>query len=420
MSAKPQAEEEQEQGRIIFLLDMDSYFASVEQQANPFLRGRPVIVSGRADIQTVVAAASREAKRWGVRSGMSTFEAQRLCPQVEFVPGDPAKYLSITSRFLAILRRYTDLVEVFSIDEAFMDVTSIYQRYGGPIALAQRIKGEIRRAFGPYITCSIGIARNKLLAKLAAELHKPDGLTWIKDEQVPALLEKVALTDVCGIGERIARRLNGMGIYKLSELGKCEERWLCQQFGLYGKALKLIGQGKDPSPVLPYYHQEEEKSVGNSLTLPWEWRTFEKAKIVLYRLCEQVARRLRKGGHAGRTVSLWLVSQDYAGVQKQYTLPTPTNDGELIFQTCLKISELIELPETIRAVGVSVSNLERVERLPRPLFAQGRRKEALLRVLDEINDEYGEMTLFQAILLATKRMEPHVGKFGRTREIALG
>ncbi|MCR4404833.1 MAG: DNA polymerase IV [Candidatus Acetothermia bacterium] len=419
MSTGLQAEEER--GRVIFLLDMDSYFASVEQQANPFLRGRPIIVSGRADIQTVVAAASREAKRWGIRSGMSTFEARRLCPRVEFLPGDPAKYLSITTRFLEILRRYTDLVEVFSIDEAFMDVTSIHRRYGGPIALAERIKGEIRRACGPCITCSIGIARNKLLAKLAAEMHKPDGLTWIKDEQIPEVLEKVSLTDVCGIGERIARRLNSMGIYRLSELGGCDEEWLVKEFGAYGKALKLIGQGRDPSPgVIPYYHQEEEKSVGHSLTLPYEWRTFERAKIVLYRLCEQVARRLRKGGHAGRTVSLWLVSQDYEGVHKQYTLDVPTDDGELIFKTCLKISEMVEIPKTVRAVGVSVSNLERAEALPQPLFAQGQRKERLLRVVDEINDEYGEMTLFQAVLLATKRMEPHVGKFGRTRELALG
>ena len=229
------------------------------------------------------------------------------------------------------------------------------------------------------------------------------------------------MTDVCGIGERIARRLNNMGIFKLSELGKCDERWLVKEFGVYGKALKLIGQGKDPSPVRPYYHREEEKSVGNSLTLPPDWRTWERGKVVLYRLCEQVGRRLRKGGHAGRTVSLWLMSQEYEGVHKQYTLPVPTNDGEIIFKTCLKISELVEIPETVRAVGVSVSNLKRLENLPRPLFAQGQRRERLLRVLDEINDEYGEMTLFRAILLTTKKkgMRPHVGKFGRTREIPL-
>jgi len=177
MNSKPVKEQRRERqgqgGRIIFHLDFDSYFASVEQQANPFLRNRPIVVSGRADIQTVVAAASREAKRWGIRSGMATFEARRLCPQVEFVPGDPAKYLYITSRFLEILRRYTYLVEVFSIDEASMDVTSVHPRFGGPLALAKRIKREIRRAFGPYITCSIGIARNKLLAKLTSPTGSP-------------------------------------------------------------------------------------------------------------------------------------------------------------------------------------------------------------------------------------------------------
>ncbi len=405
------------ENRTVFHIDFDSYFASVEQQANPFLRGRPIIVSGRADIQTVVAAASREAKRWGIKSGMSTLEALRLCPPAEFIPGDPEKYLYITSQFLEIFHRYTDLVEVFSIDEAFLDVTSTCGRLGGPLSLARRIKGEIHQAFGPYITCSIGIARNKLLAKLVSEMQKPDGLTWIPEEQIPDLLENTPLTDLCGIGERIARRLEGMGILNLSDLGNCDERQLCREFGVYGKVLKLMGQGKDPSPVVPYYHYEEEKSVGNSLTLPQEWRNFDRAKVVLRRLCEQVGRRLRKGGHAGRTVSLSLVSQDYEAAHKQYTLAIPTNDGEEIFKTCLKLSRMVQIPRLIRAVGVRVSNLKRTEHLPRPLFSEGQRREAVLKVLDEINDEYGEMTLFQAVLLATKGMQPHVGKFGRTREI---
>jgi DNA polymerase-4 len=409
---------DEREDRTVFHIDFDSYFASVEQQANPFLRGRPIIVSGRADIQTVVAAASREAKGWGIRSGMSTFEALRLCPLAEFIPGDPAKYLYITSRLLEILHRYTDLVEVFSIDEAFMDVSSTCRRFGGSLSLAQRIKEEVRQDFGPYITCSIGIARNKLLAKLASEINKPDGLTWIRNEQIPELLENTPLTDICGIGERIAARLNNMGIFKLSDLGGCPQEKLCEEFGVYGKVLKLMGQGKDPSPVVPYYHQEEEKSVGNSLTLPPEWRNFAGAKIVLHRLCEQVGRRLRKGGHVGRTVSLLLVSQEYGTAHKQYTLAIPTNDGEVILGTCLKLSGMIQIPRMIRAVGVSVSNLERMGNLPRPLFSQSRRKEALLQALDEINDEYGEMTLFQAVLLATKGMQPHVGKFGRTREIS--
>ena len=244
-------------GQLIMHIDMDSYFASVEQQANPHLRGKPIVVSGRPDIHSVVAAASKEAKRYGIRSGMTTWEAKKLCPHVIFVPGDPAKYETMTRRFLSILIRYTPMVEVYSIDEVFMDVTQEAPRWGGPLALARRIQAEFRRALGEWITCSIGIAPNKMLAKLAVEEAKPAGIRWIHPEEVPQVLEKTPVEEVCGIGPRIARRLHHMGIWKLADLGRFPERYLRKAFGVYGTTLYLWGKGLDPMPLIPYWQEEE-------------------------------------------------------------------------------------------------------------------------------------------------------------------
>ncbi|MEM1684287.1 MAG: DNA polymerase IV, partial [Nanopusillaceae archaeon] len=210
---------------IVFHIDMDAYFASVEQQARPWLRGKPLVVSGRPDIHSVVAAASKEAKRFGIKAGMPTWEAKRLCPHVIFLPGDPDKYESVTRRFLAILVTYTPMVEVYSIDEVFLEATDVVRRYPDPVALAREIKARFREELGEWITCTIGIAPNKLLAKLATEQAKPDGIRWIKPEEVPAVLKATPVEAVCGIGPRIARRLSHMGVWTLADLQRIPEAY---------------------------------------------------------------------------------------------------------------------------------------------------------------------------------------------------
>lgn len=405
---------------LIMHIDMDSYFASVEQQANPHLRGKPIVVSGRPDIHSVVAAASKEAKRYGIRSGMTTWEARRLCPQVIFVPGDPAKYETMTRRFLAILLRYTPMVEVYSIDEVFMDVTQEAPRWGGPLALARRIQADFRRELGEWITCSIGIAPNKLLAKLAVEEAKPAGVRWIRPEEVPEILEKTPVEAVCGIGPRIARRLHHMGIWVLSDLGRFPERYLRRAFGAYGTTLYLWGKGLDPTPLIPYWQEEEVKSVGHSHAVPKALRHPEGARGVLLYLCEKVGRRLRAKGLAGRVIHFGFRDHAMRWHAKQRALEEATDDEERVFRVALELcEELGGFPEETTLVGVRVAGLVPKAETLRPLLPKEARWERLLAALDRIRDRWGEGAILRGAAYASRLLVEATGGMGRQKEIAL-
>jgi DNA polymerase-4 len=403
----------------IFHIDMDSYFASVEQQARPWLRGKPIVVSGRPDIHSVVAAASKEAKRYGIKAGMSTWEAKKLCPEVIFVPGDPDKYESVTRRFLGILISYTPMVEVYSIDEVFVDATDILPRYPDPIALALEIKRKFREELGEWITCTIGIAPNKLLAKLATEEAKPNGIKWIRPEDVPEVLRNTPVEAVCGIGPRIAKRLSYMGVWTLADLGKIPEAYLKRVFGVYGTLLHLWGMGVDPTPLKPYWQEEEEKSIGHSHALPKSLRHPEGARRVLYYLSVKTARRLRKKGFVGRVIHAMYRDEEmkYFGAQK--ALSTPTCDERRIFDAAMEIVERLGgFPYGVSLVGVRVAGLERISAHPYPLFPDEAKREKLLFTLDRIRDRFGEEAVIPASALDCQLLVGATGGLGREREIA--
>lgn len=401
--------------RIIFHLDMDSYFASVEQQANPKLRERPIVVTGKPTITSVVAASSREAKEYGIKSAMNTWEARKLYPDVLLIPGDPEKYDWLSGQFLSILKDYSPRLEAFGIDEAFMDLTDRIDPDTDPTKVAYRVKREIQEALGKCITCSIGIAKNKLLAKLASDLDKPDGVTLIRDNEIPDLLRYTPLTDLCGIGSRIKQRLTLLGIENLHDLGKCPESKLRKEFGMIGARLKLMGQGKDPSPVLPVWHKEPIRSVGNSLTLPKSRRNPKKAMPVLFRLCQQVARRLRQKGLLGRTVKLMVRDEDFVTDGKQLTLGQETDDGNRIYSVCQEIRKEMDFPQVLTLIGVRVSNLTKKNQLSQPLFSDQRKKEKLLSTIDSINQEFGDRTLYFAYQFKARDLLPSVGEFRSPR-----
>ena len=403
----------------IFHIDMDSYFASVEQQARPWLRGKPIVVSGRPDIHSVVAAASKEAKRYGIKAGMSTWEAKKLCPEVIFVPGDPDKYESVTRRFLGILISYTPMVEVYSIDEVFLDATDILPRYPDPLALALEIKRKFREELGEWITCTIGIAPNKLLAKLATEEAKPNGIKWIRPEDVPEVLRNTPVEAVCGIGPRIAKRLSYMGVWTLADLGKIPEAYLKRVFGVYGTVLHLWGMGVDPTPLKPYWQEEEEKSIGHSHALPKSLRHPEGARRVLYYLSVKTARRLRKKGFVGRVIHAMYRDEEmkYFGAQK--ALSTPTCDERRIFDAAMEIVERLGgFPYGVSLVGVRVAGLERISSFPYPLFPEEAKREKLLSALDRIRDRFGEEAVIPASALDCQLLVGATGGLGREREIA--
>jgi DNA polymerase-4 len=414
--------------RTIFLIDFDSYFASIEQQCNPLLRGRPIGVSRKPYDYTVVAAASREAKRFGVKSGMSSWEAKRLCPQIELVAGDPAKYTYATSRALRLCKQYTPDIEPFSIDEAFLDVTSAVQhRYGrDPVALAKALKRDLRRALGPYVTCSIGIAPSKVLSKLCVEWQKPDGITVITPEEVPGVLARTKVTEVCGIAEGIGRRLGYLGVRTMAELGACPIERLTHEFGVIGAALQTLGQGRDPAPVNPNLRFAPPKSYSHSRVITREFgeRSWRRVQPVLSFLCYKAARRMRAEGYAGRVVYLYTreaVQGDMPArqVAKQFTLAVPTIDERVILRTCGQIAALAGgINWEIGLIGMAVSGLRKQAGMTLPLFEADRKRDRLLRAMDKINDTYEEFTVTDGLRRWVKEaVNWEASSLGRHREI---
>jgi len=403
--------------RTILHVDMDSYFASVEQQANPNLRGKPIVVTGKPTIKSVVAAASREAKKFGVKSAMATWEARKKCPDLILVPGDPDKYEWVTNNFFDILRSYSPKLEPFGVDEAFLDVTAKVQEYRSPEKLVEEIKKDVEEEFGNWITCSVGIARNKLLAKLASDMEKPDGVTRIRDNEVSGVLKEIPLTDLCGIGARTEKKLNRLGVSSVPELGDFPEKELRDEFGVDGARLKMMGQGKDPSPVLPASYEEEVKSVGNSLTLPDFKRTPRKALPVLFKLAQKVGYRLRKKGLMAGTLKLIVRDGEFNVKGKQLTPGRYVDDGNLIYLIALEIKEKLGFPATPTMVGIRASKLRSKNSFAQPLLPNRRKREELLRVMDEVNEEYGKGALYFAAQIGAEDLLPSVGEFKRPGDL---
>ena len=399
--------------RVIMHLDMDSYFASVEQQARPSLRGRPIGVTGRPTERSIVVAASREAKRYKVSTGMPVWEALKACPDLVLVSGNPDRYLSVTKRFIEILKEYTALLEIYSVDEAFMDVTQEVPKRGGPIRMAEEIRRRFHEELGDCITATIGIASGKTFAKLIGTRHKPDGIGLLDEEEVPELLESTAVGSVWGIGRRIEARLKRVGIRTLKELGDASEQFLKREFGVYGLHLHEIGRGRDATPLVPYTDVPPPKSVGHSKSLSPELRDFSVALIVLRDLCDKVARRMRRLGYMGRTVHCgFRVGSIGPHYGKQTTLALPSDDGETIYKSCLVVLEKIPVkPEQVSNVGVSVGNLVETDRTSHALLETDRRRERLNRAVDRIRDRFGDRSVRLGTSLLVRPIPQHVGGF---------
>jgi len=382
---------------------MNAFFASVEQRSDPKLRGRPMAVVG-SEKRGVVLSPSYEARAFGVKTGMLYHEARALCPEIALVPADPAKYSHACEGLVAIWRCFTPLVELFSIDEAFLDVTGCDALFGDAVRIAVRIKERIWEETG--LTCSVGIGPNKLLAKLGSDLQKPDGLVLITPEDVAAVLEALPVKEICGIGPNLTRRLAGMGVRTCGELGRMPLEKLTQRFGVVGERLHDMGRGVDDDPVVPLEAQEEEeaRSMGHSMTLAED--CFDRTAIErhILHLSEKVGRRLRRGGYHGRTVSLVLRFSDFHTFSRQRRLRRAVNHGLDIHATATAIFRDIELDQPVRLVGVSVADLER-HASQVPLFDDERKRAFAADAMDEINDRYGDFTVTWGSIA---RREPHV------------
>lgn len=396
--------------RIIFHIDFNSFFASVEQQANPFLRGKPIAIAGKgkesidiakakhgrervavADVRfrrSVVTTASREAKQLGVKTAMATWEALAICPDLLVIPGDPHKYSEITHRFIGILRRYGSSVELFSADEAFFDATDVAVDWMGAIVLAQRIRSDIRRECGVACTVSIGIAPNKLVAKLASESVKPSGLTCVPPSDVAEFVLKQPLLAFCGIGRRTARKLEALGITSVGTLRKATLHALTEAFGAHlGSFLYYAARGIGPDTVES--ESEAPKSVGHSYTFPSNLLTENEIRNNLLTLCDRVAIRSRKLGFVATHLASYARYGDFTSVGVGKRFREPFADGLDMFKaTWALLKPELNLEKGIRLLGITASGLLAAA-MPQTMFRKNERMRQTLTSLDKLTERYG-------------------------------
>lgn len=396
-------------GRTILHIDFDSFFASVEQQYHPEFRGKPLGVTA-ANGRTCIIAASREAKKAGVKSPSRVYEAERICPGFLTTKADFVKYFTVSKQFLSICKDYSPFVELFSIDELFMDVTKTAHLFGGVETIVHAIKSRIRHEIGEYITASFGIAPNKMLAKMASGLQKPNGMVTITKECIDAIYSKAPLTAICGIGPRIELRLHKLGIYTLLDLRQIPLHRLVKEFGtVEGNFLRDIGYGIDTRPVVPYTQKPTVKSVSRNYCLP---KNEYNQRVVLqnvYELSEEIAIKLRRLAKKAKTVGLSL-----RGTRSMYgrkTAGSYINTGADIFSLCKQLYHEWQWENTwdtrqsmVRQISVWTGNLIEAAAVPLPLFTTDRRRDSLWKTIDTLNDKYGDHTIRNGFLLYADKL----------------
>ncbi|MBI5632889.1 MAG: DNA polymerase IV [Nitrospirae bacterium] len=384
---------------IIICIDMDAFFASVEQQANPKLRGKPIAVIGSGG-RTVITTRSYEARKFGVKTGMNIYEAKKLCPHLILVVGDNEKYTHTCRELSVIYNRYTPDIEIYSIDEAFLDVTTTHHLFGGPVAIGAAIKKEVKDQFG--INCTVGVAPNILMAKLASDIAKPDGLKWIKSEDTETVLKDLPVRELWGIGSATAERLEQCGIRTCGELGRAPVSLLRNRFGIVGETLKHMGQGRCDRPLI--VKEEDPKSIGHSMTLPKDISDREAIKSELLKLSSMVGRRARKYGFVGKRITLTVRYADFKTFTKQATLLAHSNGTHEIYHNALNILDSIRLTDKVRLLGISLSQLMRDNGDQLALFEDNAKEKSMLKAMDSLNDKFGDLTVTWASYLKT--MEP--------------
>ncbi len=380
--------------RVVMHVDMNAFFAAVEQRSNPALRGRPVAVIGSAE-RTVVTTSSYEARARGVKTGMSKYAAKKLCPELVLVVGDNRKYVDTSVRILEIMKEFSPVIEVFSIDEAFLDITGTERLFGPPRELAAELKRRILEATG--LTCSAGIAPNKLLAKLASGMQKPDGLVEITPDRVVELLEKTPADHLCGVGPRLAVHLARMGVTTCGELGRYPVSILRSRFGIIGERLSMMGRGEDDSPVVPVGTEAAAKSVGHSTTLPADITDRREIRRHLLKLSEMVAARARRYGLKGAKVALTVRYPDFYTRSRVQSLSTPTSDARTMYAAATGLLDSFDLKPGVRLLGVTLSALSE-DPVQMGLFEDDMRRDVLLETMDEVNGRFGRDTLGWAAL----------------------
>lgn len=381
--------------RAILHVDMDAFYAAIEQRDRPELRGRPVIVG--ADPQGgrgrgVVATASYEARRFGVHSAMPISQAWRLCPHGSYVHPDMAKYARVSGEVMEILRRFTDCVEPVSIDEAFLDVTASRRALGDGETIARALKDAIRAETA--LTASVGVAPSKLVAKVASDLRKPDGLVVVPPGAEAALLAPLPVRRLWGVGPKMEEVLARIGVTTIGELAALDPARLERRLGAHGHDLLLLARGVDDRPVVA--EREEAKSLGHEHTYDVDTDDPARLRRTLLDLADSVAARLRAHGLRGRTVTLKYRDEDFVTLTRAETIPAPTDAGDRLFAVAWRLFEKAHGRRKVRLLGISVSGLGKGPQLG--LFGEPASPADALR--DAVRERFGDDALTRASLLS--------------------
>jgi DNA polymerase-4 len=380
----------------IIHLDMDAFYASVEQLDNPALRGRPVIVGGSLE-RGVVSACSYEARPCGVRSAMPMRRAVRLCPAAVVLPVRMARYRDVSRQVFAIFARYTDRIEPLSVDEAFLDVAGCERLFGPAAAIAARIRREVRDELG--LAISAGVAPNKFLAKLASESAKPDGLLEIAPEQVDTFLLPLPVERIWGVGAKAAEQLRRLGCRSVAELRQLPEAQLIRLFGVWGGRLYRLARGDDDRPVEV---DQPAKSFGAEETFAADLTSRDALQCQLLAQAEKVAARLRRQSLEGRVVTLKIRYDDFETVTRRLTLAEPTANGLHLYRAGLELLARTEAGNRpVRLLGLSTSVLEPTAQGQATLFPdeKSQRLADLDRSLDRLAARFGASSVRRASLL---------------------
>lgn len=377
----------------IMHIDMDAFFASVEQVDKPELKGKPVIIGGTSnDNRGVVSTASYEARKYGVHSAMPIVEARRLCPKGTFLPGRHERYNEFSEEIFKIFLKYTPLVEKLSIDEAFMDLTGCYRLFGNSFQIGKKIKYDIKNELG--LTASVGLAGNKFLAKLASDMNKPDGFFIIKENQVDEILEPLPVNKIWGVGKKTEKILKHKGIDTIARLRKISQNQLSKLLGNNGKKLYYLARGIDNRKVEV---NNIIKSISHEET--YQENLIDKNKIMasLMRMSSKVSRRLRLKEFLGNTIAIKVRYGDFTTYTRRITLSTYTNDIDKIYQAGLYLLEKEQLwSKPIRLLGIGVSNLSKNKQNQLSLFNDNIKDEELKKAIDGLKDRFGENSIFRA------------------------
>ena len=394
--------------RVVFLVDMNAFFVSCEMTRNDSLRDAPASVAGDPKKRSgIILAANYEARSYGVKTTMVLHQALKLCPKLILVPPDHHFYQRKSEEVMTLLSNYTPVLEQNSIDEAWLDMTGTEGLFGNPLTSAKRIMDEIKDRL--WLPCSIGIAENKFLSKMAAEMKKPLGITELWKRDIPTKLWPLPVKEMYGVGAKTAEKLNRLRINTIGDLAKSDVNIIVKAFGKGGNEIHLRANGIDDSPVLAR-EDDDMKSIGRSTTLPEDISDVEKAKLVLMELADDIGMTARRHDKKGRTVHITLKYSDFRVVTKQTTIPATCTTREIYQAGCSLLEQNWNPSHPVRLIGISLSGFHEDGCLSQPsLFDQKESNSAkdkskqIDEVMDKIRNRHGTETITFATLVKKEK-----------------